>query len=716
MSVIQKIRSKYAKLAGFVIALSLVGFILMDASSSGRFSDLFGRDGSVAKVNGEKIDQKDYSQKVKDFEILYSYGQKGRALDDNTRAQINQQALGDIVNLMLVKKECDKLGIQTTKEEEKELIYSANADPIVKQYQWFQNPDTKMFDPQRIKAFEQQADQVDPTGKLKEEWETIKNYVLQYAVLKKYNALFSKAGNLPTFMYTRSMKERSELASVRFVKVSYESIENKDVPVTENEMIEYMKKHPKQYTAEQASRSIEYVSFDVLPLAEDTARALGTISQLKGEFANTIDVESIVNRNSDEQYKPVYVNKKSMMSAYADSILPLPVGSVYGPYFENGSYKITKVIDKKSMPDSVKCRHILVKTESGKQPVLSDSLAKKKLDSAIALANGGTFGEAVQKYSEDDGSKATGGEYTFTLQQKEQLSKEFADFIFDGKPGEKKTVKVTNDNYAGYHYIEIMEQKGIQTSAKLATVSKALFAGDNTENAAYAKASEFAGKNNTAATFDAATKKDGINKRLADNIKENDFSISGIGNSREVIRWVYESNEGDVSAVFAIPGRYVIAKVTAIQPVGLMKLDVNNRPNIEMLVRNEKKAKMIIDKYKSITSFDQLVVACKGVAGDADSFDASQPFINRLGYEPKLLGYVFSKEIKPNTLTPGFIGQDGIFYITLKNKWAKQEVPKTPEEMKNEKMMMGMQTRGALAGAVESLKKSAKITYNVRNL
>ena len=53
MAVIQKIRDKYGKLAGFIIALALVGFILMDAAS-GRFGELFGRDNSVAKVNGKK--------------------------------------------------------------------------------------------------------------------------------------------------------------------------------------------------------------------------------------------------------------------------------------------------------------------------------------------------------------------------------------------------------------------------------------------------------------------------------------------------------------------------------------------------------------------------------------------------------------------------------------------------------------------------------------
>ncbi len=654
---------------------------------------------------------------MKDFEVMVAYSQKGRPIDDNTRAQLNQQALSELINMKLIGKECEKLGIQTTKEEEKELIYGANADPIVQQYPVFTNPDTKMFDPQRVKAFEQQVDEIDPTGKMKEEWETLKKYVLDNNIVRKYNAMLSKAGYLPTFMYERQKKDKSEFASVRFLKIPYTTIDDKTVQVSEEEMIEYMKKHAKQYSVDQPSRSIEYVSFDVLPLAEDTARALGVLNQIKNEFSNTIDVESIVNRNSDEQYKPSFVNKKSFMSVYADSIFALPVGTVYGPYFENGSYKMTKVIDKKQLPDSVKCRHILVKTEASRQPLLNDTAAKQKLDSAVAMIKGGgTFAEAVQKYSEDDGSKNTGGEYTFTLQQKEGLSKEFADFIFDGKPGEKKTVKVSNDQYAGYHYIEILEQKGMQTAAKLATISKGLFAGDNTENAAYAKASEFAGKNNTAQAFDDATKKEGINKRIADNIKENDFSIQGLGNSREIVRWVYESKQGDVSSVFSVNGRYVIAKVSGAQESGLMKLDATIRPGVEQMVRNEKKAKMIIEKYKSPGSIDDLARISGQTPGQADSFDASSPFVNRLGYEPKLLGYVFSKQFQPNTVSPPFKGQDGVLYVTLISRFSRPMPPMPAEMAKQERMMMGSQMRNSLSGASESLKKSAKITYNVKNL
>lgn len=716
MSVIQKIRNKYAKVAGFVIALSLVGFILMDASN-GPLSSLFGRDNSVAKVNGEAIDIKAYSEKVKEYETLYSYGQKGKPLDDVTRAQINQQALADLVNSKLVTAECEKLGIMTTADEEKELLGGMNADPIIRQYQWFQNPDTKMFDPQRIKAFEEQANQIDPSGKLLEEWKTIKNYVKENNILKKYSMLTTKAIYMPKFMVERSRKEKSEYAGIDFVRIPYASIDDSQVPVKEEELIEYMKKNAKKFTNNDKTRNIEYIAFDLVPSAEDTANALGVLYNIKAEFANSVDVESIVNRNSDDQYNPTYVNKASFMSLYADSIFKLPAGGVYGPYFDNNSYKLTKVVDRKTLPDSVKCRHILIKTEEGGQPVAADSIIKKRIDSVeLAIKAGANFNEMVAKYSQDEGSKQTNGEYTFTLQQKEQLSKEFADFIFDGKAGEKKIVKVSNGSYGGYHYIEIMEQKGIQPALKLATISRVLEPGQTTNNEAYAKAAEFAGKYNTGKAFDDATKKENINKRVADGIKETDFMVNGLGNSRELVRWLYNAKEGDVSSVFTLNGRYIVAKMSSEQLPGLMKLDANNRPSIEMAVRNEKKAKMLMDKYKSVASLQSLSTSTNQAIVRSDSFNASQPFINRLGYEPRLLGYVFSGKLQLNTVSPAIKGQDAVFFVSLVNKYS-MPVQASPEMDFQEKMMGMMQLRSnAMMNIQETLKKSADIKYNVDNL
>ena len=72
MQIIQNIREKGAAIVIVVIALSLIGFILMDAKSGGN-SSLFGGNPStsIGKVNGEPIEYKDFTDKVKQAEEQY---------------------------------------------------------------------------------------------------------------------------------------------------------------------------------------------------------------------------------------------------------------------------------------------------------------------------------------------------------------------------------------------------------------------------------------------------------------------------------------------------------------------------------------------------------------------------------------------------------------------------------------------------------------------
>lgn len=722
MAVIQKIRTKYAKLAGFVIALALVGFILMDAASGG-LRDLFGRDSSVATVDGEKIDYKEYAQRIKEYESLYAYSSPNRPMDDATRAQINSQALNELINEKLVQKEAEKLGLKAAGENE--LIYGPNPDPVIQQFQIQGTPvfmnESGMFDAQRVKGFEQQVNQIDPSGKIQEQWVAVKEYVKRNDIIKKYNNMVSGGIYIPKFIIDAQVKEQSSMASISFVKVPHAIINDAEVKVTDEDLVAYMKKKAPLYTIEEPTRSIEYISFDVVPTDEDTARALGALQQLKNEFATTSDVESFVNRNSEEPYKGDYVNKKTFMSAYADSIMNLPEGSVYGPYFENSTYKLTKVMNKSTLPDSVKVRHILVKTEDREQSILSDTAGKARIDSAVAAINSGaSFDSVAIKYTDDKnqaGMPNNNAEYEITLQQRSTLSKEFADFAFEGRAGEKKTVKVDNDAYSGYHYIEILDQKSMQSAAKLATVAKTLYSGDNTENAVYAKATEFAGKYGEAKAFDDAVKKQNLNKRLGESIKENDFQISGLGPAREIVRWMYEAKIGDVSSVFSMDGKYVVAKLASETEPGLMKLDANMRPVIEAAVKAEKKSDVIINKYKSATSLQAIASASGQPAQQADSFSAATPFIGNLGYEPKVVGYTFYEGFKMNTLSPGIKGQDGVLYISVVNRF-KRQMPLDDTNMREQQRgMMEGQTKNTVNGMIgDMLKKGVKVKYNGKML
>lgn len=707
MAVIQKIRDKYAKLAGFVIALALVGFILMDAAS-GRLGDLLGRDTSVAKVNGEKIDYKDYTQRIQEYESLYELMGNNK-IDDNTRAQIHDQVLREMIYEKMVQEQLDDLGIQVTKEEEREMFSGTNPDPMVLQFPYFRNPETGQFDPQILAQFEgNKLDLSNPQAQTAMlQWQDLKNYVRRNRLIQKYNSLFTAAVYTPKFMLDRQLKDQNYTGSIRYVKIPFTSVNDNEVKVTDADLNDYIKKHAAQYTIDEPTRSIEYVSFDVNPSAGDSAVVLNEMNRIKEEFQNTSDAESFVNRNSEEQFQDRYVFKKSFMSAYSDSIMNLPVSSVFGPYYENGAYRFVKVLDKKSLPDSAKAQHILIAVTQTRD----DSSAKKTADSLMAaIQNGASFDSLASRFSDDPGSKAEGGDLGYFAYG--AMVPEFNDAVFLGKTGDLKVVK----SQYGYHIIKVNDQKDFSEAAKLAIITKQLAPSSETENMAFAKANEFAGKNNSSKAFDEAIKAQGLNRMQAQNVKVNDFIIPGIGSSREVIRWIYDAKKGDVSPVFNVDNRYIIAKLSEVQDKGLMKLDESNRPMIENLVKAQKKADIIAQKYKSMNSVDAIAQAATQPVQTADSFNAASSYLPNLGYEPKVVGYTFFDGFKPATTSPAIKGQDGVYFISLVSRH-QNPVNEQDPMIQQQRMMETMQLKNALGSMLqESMKRDAKIKYNAEML
>ena len=722
MAVIQKIRNKYGKLAGAIIALALVGFILMDAAS-GRFGDLFGRNTSVAKVNGDKIDVREYSQRIKEIETIYPLYSRGRNMDDAMRAQMSEETLKQMIIEKIAAGQCEKLGISTTKEEEKDMIYGANADPMIQQFQVngtniFMNQETNQFDPSIIKEFEKQIKKIDPSGKVQEQWEFVKSYAIRNRATNKFNELFSKASYTPKFVLQDLVGSQNTFASVSFVKIPSSTVSYAEVKVTDEDIKAYMQKHAEMFSEDNDTRTIDYVAFDVKPSKDDTARALNALTQIKGDFATAKDNENFVNSKSEDKFDKTWNNKRTFASKVKDSILNLPLNTVYGPYYENNFYKLAKIVDKKEMPDSVKARHILIRTKAQGKEVVADSVAKQRIDSiATAIKNGADFKMLAAKYSDDNGSAKTGGEYTFSVPQRANLSKEFGDVIFDGKTGDKKTVHVENDNYSGYHYIEVMEQKNMQPAYQVAIISKSLYADQNTVNAAFAKASEFAGKNATAQAFDDASKKDGMAKKVGDKVKINDFTVQGIGPAREVVRWMYEAKAGDVSPVFTFENKFLVAKLASIQGKGITPITASNRMQLEAMTKAEKKGEILLAKYKNVTSLESAAQTSNQQIQHADTLSEGTSFSQSLGYVPRVIGYVFNPALPLNKVSPAIKEQEGIFIISVSNRWTKTLDPQSAEQaMGQQKMMMEMQNRGGAQGIQDAMLKSATIKYTGSNL
>ena len=87
-----------------------------------------------------------------------------------------------------------------------------------------------------------------------------------------------------------------------------------------------------------------------------------------------------------------------------------------------------------------------------------------------------------------------------------------------------------------------------------------------------------------------------------------------------------------------------------------------------------------------------------------------------LGYEPKVVGYSFFDGFKTNATSPAIKGQDGVFYISLKERFRKENGTIDPM-MQQQVYMQNMQMRNAIASMLqESMKRKADIEYNVKNL
>ena len=248
--------------------------------------------------------------------------------------------------------------------------------------------------------------------------------------------MLARTSYVPKWMVEKVNADNSQRSSISFVNIPYATISDSAVKVTDAEIVKYVNDHKEEYKQEE-SRGIEYVTFNAAPSKNDSLEIYNQLVSLKNEFATTPDPAAFLLRaGSETPFFDGFVLKSKMQVSASDSIQQLQDNQVVGPYLDGGNYVVAKMIGRRSMPDSVKSRHILIKFAERGAPVRADSAAKKLIDSIeTAIRNGANFDSMVVKFSEDEGSKAKGGEYEFTSLQFGNLSREFAETIFYGNAG-----------------------------------------------------------------------------------------------------------------------------------------------------------------------------------------------------------------------------------------------------------------------------------------
>jgi len=666
MSVIQTIRDKGGLISAILIAIALLGFILMDAFT-GRSNIFGGSSTTLGTVNGKKIDYIDFNKKYTAESDYRQQQQQGYPLDDRSRQQLNESVWNQEVIRILAAEEFDKLGISVGKNEVNDILFGNNPPQDMKQR--FTDPKTNQYDANQAKQFLAQWKH----SKSESDRQQLNAYVTSLEfnrMMEKYASLLSSSVNVPKWFVEKQNTDNSQIARISYVKIPYTTVPDSAVKVTDAEIAEYISKHKEDFKQDQETRGVEYVLFNAGPSHADSIDIKDKMESMKQEFKETNDIKTfLVKSGSEIQYYDGFISAKAIQQANKDSIINNPVGSIYGPYIDNGAFVLSrKIAEKQQWPDTVKIRHILIATQQQNQqgqwvPVREDSTAKKLVDSIeTAIKGGASFDTLVLKYS-DDGTKDKGGIYDNVSTGR--MVPTFNDFIFDHKTGDKGVVKTE----FGYHYIEILSQKGNVPAYKIAYVTKAIFPGSATDDSVSNVASQFAGDSKDQKAYDdnfeKTLKPKGLNKLLANDIKANDASINqALPASRQLVKAIFNAKRGDVLQPYRVGDNYIVVTVTDVSEAGTQSV-AKARPLVETVLSKKKKAQQLLQKIGKVSTLEAVSAAVNQPVQTVDSLRMTGG--NNFGYEPRVIGAAFSQANNGKVVPEAIEGSEGVFAVKVDN-------------------------------------------------
>lgn len=608
-----------------IIGVALLAFIVGDFLNSGHTFYAMNQS-KVAVVNGTNIGVEEFQERVKmrTDELQQMYAQRGMNFPDGYVSRINQEVYAQMVNEILLNEELEELGIVVSKEELADLLSGDNISPQVRQY--FTNPQTGEFDRQGLLNFIQVVldpeahgyntpellAQIEPQRQL---WLRLEQQVKQDRAIQKFANLLSRAVMPNKLDIENSFEDSKTSANIAYALQPYTSIADSTIAVSDSELKAEYNKVKESYKMPER-RAIKYIKIDIEPSEADYAKAKETVEMNQSVFAETDDVVAFVANHSDESYDDSFVAISSMPEKMKKFAQSAAVNESSPLEFENDTYTMYRLMDTKVAPDSIKVR------------LLSFQPRSTEIDSVLkVLNNGGSFAELSAKYNGND-------EIWLTENMAPSVGRSFINKVFS----ETGNGYFKAESLGGDHIVQILSRTAPVKKAKVAAYVLAVVPSTETHTALYNQLSSYSAMNNTAEKFSAGAKEAGYTVSSYECSAE-DYSLPGISDARQAIRWAFNADKGEVSEIFTIDDSFVIAALDNISKEGYTPLE-QVKDMLTMQIRNDKKAEKIIAdlKAKNLNSLDGYAEAMKAQVDSAKFISFSSPSITGVGYEPVLSG------------------------------------------------------------------------------
>ena len=657
MAVIGSIR-KRSTLLIVIIGVALAAFVLGDFVKGGSGK----REIVVGNVAGEKITIMDFNRKVETNITNTKQQRQTDKLEANEQFRIKNDTWNQMVSDILLQKEYDELGLDITADELFELIQGPNPHPLIKQY--FADPQTGVYDRNRVLSYLQQKETLPPEAQL--QWLEFEKYIKSDRIKQKYDNLISKGYYVPTALARMTFAENNDKANVEYVSKRYSDVSDSLINPTD---ADYKKQYneKKERFKQEAFRELNYVVFDIVPSARDIEQATTQVDKIYNEFITTDDVERFVLINSDLSYDSTW-KTEGQLPVQIDSVMfNSEIGTVAKPYMVENTFYVSKLADVAYRPDSLKASHILIAfagafnaapdmTRTRQQAqIMADSLMQvieKSPDQLEILA---------VELSDDPSAQTNKGAFDWFADGK--MVTNFNEAVVNNEIG---STIVTETPY-GFHVIRVTDKKEPVKKVRVGTVVNEVIPSNETYQSTYAKASKLASENKTVAEFDIAVEDERLNKRVSPRLGIMDNVISGLTNPRGIVMWAFkeETELGMVSDVFDLEGQFVVAVVTEVGEEGYPALD-EIKTRLNPFVYNELKSKIIMDEMAANSNdFARVSEQAGFQKNEMNALTFAARNLQGFGTENEVIGAVFGTE-GGNAFGP-VAGKSGVFLVNVKS-------------------------------------------------
>jgi len=637
MAILENIRKRTTVLI-LIIGLALFAFVISGVfTADGLSGQKVGS--TVAEVNGKEIPIDGFRQKV-------DLQQRSSAPGTPTM-QIVNQVYDQEVKSAILEQQFEDLGVNIEQDQIISFLETAG---------YGQNPEFQnangVFDEN---VFRNAVSNWKATDELRySNWLETEKAIIQSAKEQTYYNLI-KAGVGATLKEGElDYRLANDKMDIQYVRVPYSSIADSTVNVSKSEISAYINAHKEDYEQEEA-RDIQFVYFEEKPSEVDIKAVEDNITTLLDSkieynettklndtiagFRTATDIALFVDRNSDIKFDTVYKPKNQLPPLFADTLMTLKVGEMFGPYRDGDFYKVSKMTGRRPN-GSVKASHILI-TYKGSQSAKPDmertkEAAEARAKELLGIAKKGdtTFIELARKHSEGP-SAANGGDLGYF--QRGTMVPKFNDFAFGNRKG---AVGMVETDF-GFHVIKIDDKQDIVQFELDAIKTDKAFS-------------------------DFAREKEYVIRPVSQ-IKAMDENLPGLDAQRAIVQWAFnpETGIGEIKR-FNIARGYAVVQLTKQYEKGVKSVEDASATALPK-IRKERKAAQIMsaNQGKSMNAFstDNNVSV-----SNASALTVKSPTIPGAGSEPAVVGTAFA--MADGTSSGLIEGETGVFMITLTKKQA----------------------------------------------